>query len=86
MEVNLLHTNISYLKGVGPKKAEILAKELKVYTFGKVGSFLGLDQLFTKYSTSSSSGGSTIGSYNALDDIREKNTIEKNSVWRRDGI
>lgn len=57
-----------------------------VYTFGKVGSFLGLDQLFTKYSTSSSSGGSTIGSYNALDDIREKNTIEKNSVWRRDGI
>ena len=57
-----------------------------VYTFGKVGSFLGLDQLFTKYSTSSSSGGGTAGSYNVLDDIREKNTIEKNSVWRRDGI
>ena len=33
MEVNLLHTNISYLKGVGPKKAEILGKELKVFTF-----------------------------------------------------
>ena len=33
MEVNLLHTNISYLKGVGPKKAEILNKELKVFTF-----------------------------------------------------
>ena len=33
MEVNLLHTNISYLKGVGPKKAEILNKELKVFTY-----------------------------------------------------
>lgn len=33
MEVNLLQTNISYLKGVGPKKAAILGKELKVCTF-----------------------------------------------------
>ena len=33
MEVNLLQTNISYLKGVGPKKAAILGKELKVFTF-----------------------------------------------------
>ena len=56
-----------------------------VYTFGKVGSFLGLDQLFTKYSTSSSSGGSST-SFNVLDDIREKNTADKNSVWRKDGI
>ena len=56
-----------------------------VYTFGKVGSFLGLDQLFTKYSTTSSSGGSSLN-YNALDDIREKKTIDKNSVWRKDGI
>ena len=33
MEYNLLQTNISYLKGVGPKKAEILGKELKVFTY-----------------------------------------------------
>ncbi|MCR5646637.1 MAG: hypothetical protein K6F96_09720 [Bacteroidales bacterium] len=33
MEYNLLLTNISYLKGVGPKKAEILGKELKVFTY-----------------------------------------------------
>jgi hypothetical protein len=26
MEQNLLQTNISYLKGVGPKKAELLRK------------------------------------------------------------
>ena len=56
-----------------------------VYTFGKVGSFLGLDQLYDKNSTTSSSGGSST-SFNALNDIREKNTMEKNSVWRRDGI
>ena len=33
MEVNLLKTNISYLKGVGPRKAELLGKELKVFTY-----------------------------------------------------
>lgn len=33
MEVNLLQTNISYLKGVGPRRAELLGKELKVFTF-----------------------------------------------------
>ena len=33
METNLLQTNISYLKGVGPKKAEVLKKELGVYTY-----------------------------------------------------
>ena len=33
MEVNLLQTNISYLKGVGPRKAELLGKELQVFTF-----------------------------------------------------
>ena len=33
MEVNLLHTNLCYLKGVGPKKAELLGKELKVFTY-----------------------------------------------------
>ena len=33
MEVNLLQTNISYLKGVGPKRAELLQKELNVRTF-----------------------------------------------------
>lgn len=31
--VNLLDTNISYLKGVGPKRAELLNKELGVITF-----------------------------------------------------
>ena len=33
MEQNLLQTNIAYLKGVGPKKAEILQKELGVSTY-----------------------------------------------------
>lgn len=33
MEQNLLQTKIAYLKGVGPKKAEILQKELGVFTF-----------------------------------------------------
>ena len=33
MEQNLLQTNIAYLKGVGPKKAEILQKELGVATY-----------------------------------------------------
>ena len=33
MELNLLHTNIAYLKGVGPKKAEVLKKELGVFTY-----------------------------------------------------
>ena len=33
MEQNLLQTNITYLKGVGPKKAEILKKELGVVTY-----------------------------------------------------
>jgi len=31
---NLLESNITYLKGVGPKKAEILKKELGVVTYG----------------------------------------------------
>lgn len=31
--VNLLDTNISYLKGVGPKRAELLQKELGVVTY-----------------------------------------------------
>ena len=33
MEQNLLQTNIAYLKGVGPKKAEVLKKELGVATY-----------------------------------------------------
>ena len=33
MEQNLLQTKIAYLKGVGPKKAEILQKELGVSTY-----------------------------------------------------
>ena len=33
MEQNLLQTKIAYLKGVGPKKAEILQKELGVFTY-----------------------------------------------------
>jgi ATP-dependent DNA helicase RecG len=31
---NLLDTPIEYLKGVGPKRAEILNKELQIFTFG----------------------------------------------------
>ena len=33
MEANLLQTKIGFLKGVGPKRAELLQKELNVYTF-----------------------------------------------------
>ncbi|MCB0509761.1 MAG: ATP-dependent DNA helicase RecG, partial [Bacteroidetes bacterium] len=31
---NKLHTNIEYLKGVGPKRAEILQAELNIFTWG----------------------------------------------------
>lgn len=34
MNYNFYDTPIEYLKGVGPKRAELLKKELKVYTFG----------------------------------------------------
>jgi ATP-dependent DNA helicase RecG len=34
MERNLLDNKIEYLKGVGPKRAELLNKELDIYTFG----------------------------------------------------
>ncbi|MGP1445970.1 MAG: ATP-dependent DNA helicase RecG [Candidatus Limimorpha sp.] len=33
MEVNLLHTKIEYMKGVGARRAELLHKELNVYTY-----------------------------------------------------
>ena len=33
MEVNLLHTEITYLKGVGPKRAEVLIHEFGISTF-----------------------------------------------------
>ncbi|MCL1968078.1 MAG: ATP-dependent DNA helicase RecG [Bacteroidetes bacterium] len=33
MQVNLLETPIEYLKGVGPKKAEIFKKEFQIFTF-----------------------------------------------------
>jgi ATP-dependent DNA helicase RecG len=33
MQMNLLETPIEYLKGVGPKKAEILKKEFQIFTF-----------------------------------------------------
>jgi len=33
MQVNLLETPIEYLKGVGPKKGEILKKEFQIFTF-----------------------------------------------------
>ena len=31
--VDLLQTRIEYLKGVGPKRAELLDKELGIHTF-----------------------------------------------------
>lgn len=34
MEIDLLSTAIEYLKGVGPKRAEILKKEAGIFTFG----------------------------------------------------
>jgi len=34
MERNLLENKIEFLKGVGPKRAELLNKELDIYTFG----------------------------------------------------
>ncbi len=34
MERNLLDNKIEFLKGVGPKRAELLNKELDIYTFG----------------------------------------------------
>ncbi|MCL2247474.1 MAG: ATP-dependent DNA helicase RecG [Lentimicrobiaceae bacterium] len=33
MQVNLLETPIEYLKGVGPKKAEVFKKEFQIFTF-----------------------------------------------------
>ncbi len=34
MSYNILETSIEYLKGVGPKRAELLKKELNIFTFG----------------------------------------------------
>jgi ATP-dependent DNA helicase RecG len=34
--VNILDTDIKYLPGVGPKRAELLQKDLEVYTFGNL--------------------------------------------------
>ena len=34
MSSQFLHTEIDYLKGVGPKRAELLKKELGIFTFG----------------------------------------------------
>ena len=31
--MHLLSTSIEYLKGVGPKRAELLKKELEIFTF-----------------------------------------------------
>ena len=33
MDINLFQTPIDYLKGVGPNRADLLKKELGVYTF-----------------------------------------------------
>ena len=34
MEQRLLERPVTYLKGVGPKKGEMLNKELSIFTFG----------------------------------------------------
>lgn len=34
MEKGLLNTSIEYIKGVGPKRAELIAQELSIYTYG----------------------------------------------------
>ncbi|MDX5325584.1 MAG: ATP-dependent DNA helicase RecG [Bacteroidota bacterium] len=36
MEKNLLETPIEYLKGVGPQRAELLKKEIGIFTFGQL--------------------------------------------------
>lgn len=36
MEYNILKTKISYLKGVGPKRAELLQQECGIYNFGQM--------------------------------------------------
>ena len=32
--MNLLDTQIEFLKGIGPQRAEVLKKELSIFTFG----------------------------------------------------
>ena len=39
MNNGLLNTSIDYLKGVGPNRAKLLKKELKIYTFQDLLSF-----------------------------------------------
>ena len=39
MNNGLLNTPIDYLKGVGPNRAKLLKKELKIYTFQDLLSF-----------------------------------------------
>ena len=39
MKENLLNTSIDYLKGVGPNRAEILKKELKIFTYNDLLNF-----------------------------------------------
>ena len=39
MPVNNLNTSISYLKGVGPNRADLLKSELEIFTFGDLVNF-----------------------------------------------
>jgi ATP-dependent DNA helicase RecG len=39
MSSNFLHTPIEYLKGVGPQKAELLKKELRIFNYGDLLTF-----------------------------------------------
>ncbi|NLP59141.1 ATP-dependent DNA helicase RecG [Lutibacter sp. B1] len=39
MPINNLNTSISYLKGVGPSRADLLKKELGIHTFGDLVNF-----------------------------------------------
>src|SRR5687767_13391518 len=39
MSSNFLHTPIEYLKGVGPSKADLLKKELRIFNYGDLLTF-----------------------------------------------
>ena len=39
MKENFLNTSIDYLKGIGPNRAEVLKKELKIFTYNDLLNF-----------------------------------------------
>ena len=49
MKENFLNTSIDYLKGVGPNRAEVLKKELKIFTYNDLLNFFPYRYIAVSY-------------------------------------